>query len=471
MKTRANFNAIIRVIFFILCVLLVNAPIYSQITLFKGIVTDEQTLKPIQEVNIKINGTTKGTSSDKTGHFSLTLGKIPAELIFTCVGYETATYEVTKESGKAIEFLLRPKSYVLREVNISAKKYSFLYKDKEYSILDYQLLDDKLLLLVFRHQLKKSELVLLSRSGDTLAISTLPEFPPASLFKDFLSNVHYFSATDNSYQCLYNEQNSRIEFFRKASIDTLLSFVKPFIFKIEDRLYFQENVASGFGTAFGYYEKGTGKVYLRKCINEDKISESVDDQIFYQKWNNLIGAGNILVPDDIESDQAFDFSQSRIEGGAFGKNEKRAHTFEFYKILYPVVRTKEDDIAFFNFSIDSIELLTPRGKLISKTTVTFHKGEISKSDTGSAVNLSSAGWRWGSVILSDESSAEIYTLFLKNGMVKVQKVDVSTGKLMKGTVLPFPFPEKIKIYKGDAYFLVKSDGLNDNWKLVKCRIG
>jgi hypothetical protein len=66
-------------------------------------------------------------------------------------------------------------------------------------------------------------------------------------------------------------------------------------------------------------------------------------------------------------------------------------------------------------------------------------------------------------MITDGSSREVYTIFLKNGMVKVQKVDYETGKLKSRTILPFPFPEKIEIYKGNAYFLIKSDGTNDKW--------
>ena len=93
-----------------------------------------------------------------------------------------------------------------------------------------------------------------------------------------------------------------------------------------------------------------------------------------------------------------------------------------------------------------------------------------KTDTKNSVKLSNSDWRWGSRILTDEYSREVYTIFLKNGMTKIQRVDLETGKLANGTVLPFPFPEKIEIYKGDAYFLIKNDGSNDKWKLVKCKI-
>ncbi len=442
----------------------------SQTNPFKGIIKDEQTLKPIQDVNIKVYGTTKGTSTGKDGSFSLTLNRTPAEMIFTCIGYETSTYEITSIPDKPVVFLLRPKSYILPEVDISSKKYSFIFRDNNYSVLDYEIMGDNILLLIFRYQLRKSELVLIGRSGDTLAISQLPEGPPDRLFKDFLNNVHYFSKTDNSYQCYYNEEKKKIEFFNKILVDSLYALVSPFIFRMEDRLYFQEKIASGFGTAFGFYEKEPGKKYIRKCLNERKIAESLDDQKFYNKWNNMLGRSYLLAPDDIESELAFDFSISRSEGGGFGKNEARAHQFEFYNMIYPVIKTGNDDIAFINFASDTIEMMNKNGRITHTAPVTFHKGYLSKVDPGNDVQLSNAGWRWGSLIIVDEYSREVYTVFLRNGMVKLQKIDLNTGNLNSGIVLPFPFPEKIEIYKGDAYFLVKSDGTNDKWKLVKCKI-
>ena len=55
-------------------------------------------------------------------------------------------------------------------------------------------------------------------------------------------------------------------------------------------------------------------------------------------------------------------------------------------------------------------------------------------------------------------------------MVKIQKIDPLTGNLSAGTILPFLFPEKIKVYKGEAFFLCKDSGGSGNWKLVKCKV-
>lgn len=436
----------------------IQAILFSQTVLFKGVIKDERTLMPIQDVNIKVYGTTKGTSTDHAGNFSLKISKIPATMIFTCVGYEVSSYNITDGPQKTVEFLLRPKLYTLEQVDISSKKYSYLFNDKDYSVLDYAIMGDNVLILIFRYQLKKSELVLLSRDGDTLAISKLPEVPPTMLFKDFLGNVHYFSKANNSYHCFFNSDLQTIDYLYKTTVDSLISVIKPYIFKLSDRLYFQETMTNGFGTAFGFYEKDAEKKYIRQYFNESKSSEYSDDQVFYKKWNNFIARTRNL-------------SNGNFIGGQFyDEYETRAHQVFFWNMIYPVIKTGDDNIAFFNFSSNFIDLMTQNGKTIETVPIVFHKETLSKTDSTTTVNLSEAGWRWGSRILVDDYDQSSYTIFLRGGMFKIQKIDMQTGKLSPGTVLPFLFPEKIEIYRGNAYFLIKSDGLNDKWKLIKCKI-
>ena len=137
-------------------------------------------------------------------------------------------------------------------------------------------------------------------------------------------------------------------------------------------------------------------------------------------------------------------------------------------MIFPVIKTKENTIAFFNFGSDVIELMDKDGKLLKIVPVSFHKETKSTSDTTSAIRLSDSGWRWGSKILVDEFNSNVYTTFLKTGMIRINRIDLETGKLRVGTVLPLPFPEKIEIYDGEAYFLNK--GVNENWKLAKCKM-
>ena len=464
------------IIFFLFCYM----PAFSQAISLQGIVKDESTLKPIPEVNIKVLGTTNGTSTDKAGRFTIKVNKKPVTIIISCIGYETEYFNILNISNIPIEFTLVPKSYSLQEVEISSKNYSLLFKDKEYSILDYELMEDNILLIIYRTKLKRSEIVLLSRNGDTLAITNLPEVPPKCLFKDFLSNVHYFSKSGNAYQCYYNSNKNSIEFLYKTSSDSLLTHLKLFIFKLADRIYFQEIQANGFGTAIGFYEKGIGKTYIKKYLNTKKIAEYKDDQLFYQNWNIFLATSksthtfnsgnNYESSDDNGTNLMLDNSGSEVEGGFYGKNEARAHQIEYFSMIYPVIKTRDNNIAFLNFFNDSIEVMNMNGKAIDNIPLTFHRGQTNKKDTSSLNKETKVSWRWGNKILVDHFTYDIYTTFLRNGMVKIQKIDLTSGALASETILPFPYPEKILIYKGEAYFLNKDIGESEKWRLIKCKL-
>ncbi|MEI6454888.1 MAG: carboxypeptidase-like regulatory domain-containing protein [bacterium] len=449
--------------FFGIFFLFFQIALYAQTDIFKGVVKDEQTLKPIPEVNIQISGTTRGTATDHSGRFSIILEQLPVSLVFSCIGYEDENYKVSELPENTVEFLLMSKAYALNEINITANNYSFLFKNKDYSVLDYELMNGNALLLIFRTLLNKSEMVLLNRSGDTLVISSLPESPPAGLYKDFLSNIHYFSRSDHAYQIFYNKGGNRMDVLYKTTVDSLEKILGSFIFRMSDRLYFQETLANGMGTIVGYYQKGSNRQIIRQYFDEKKSSEWMDDQRFYNRWNGLLAS---QIPSGEMS--AVKFAQSPKLGQYMNQFDERAYQFEFYNMIFPVIKITDNQIAFFNFSRDFIEFLDKEGKILMNVPITFHKESVSESDTLSSVRLSESGWRWGKVILEDEFNHNIYTTYLKNGMVKINQIDLVTGKLKKGTVIPVQYPVKMEVYDGDVYFLNK--GVNENWKLAKCSL-
>ena len=442
----------------------------AQGTGFRGIIINELNYKPVAEVNVKVSGTNTGTFTDKKGQFSLPITTLPSTILISCIGYENARYTIREFQGKPVELHIRPVIYNLKEVEVSSVKHTVIYQDRSYSVLDYELMDDNLLLTVFRTALKRSELLLLTRSGDTLSVSDPPELPPDKLYKDFLSNVHYYSKSAFTWQCYYDIDKRSLGFLDPVPADTLEKHVKPFLFRISNRLYFQEKIADGFGTKLGYYSRDKGKTYIKTCLYEKKISEYFDDQRFYLGWNGLTGAYNALDSGEIGSPSEFDFSISVTEGGAYGKNEIRAQRFEFYNMIFPLIKMNSDSLAFFNFGNDIIEILDRNGKTKRTVPISFHHEVSVKSRSKKINSLETSGWRWGTKILTDGSDQDIYTTFIRNGMVKINKIDLLTGKTGDGTVLPFPFPEKIRIYKGEAYFLCKESGYGENWKLVKCRL-
>jgi hypothetical protein len=441
--------------------LLFAAPVFPQGFVVTGTVKDEITQVPIRDVNIKVNGTNLGTVTDNAGRFTLRLPKIPAAITLSCVGYETVYFDIPKNTGKPLAMIMRTRVYGLKEVEIPSARYGYVFRDPDYSVLDYEIMDDNILLLVFRYQLKRSELIMLDLSGDTVAIAALPEQKPKCLFRDFLGNVHYISTRGNAFQCLYNDTTGQVGFMYQTTFDSLRMMVQPFLFVTGDNCYFQEFSPDGFGMRIGYFDKEHHKQYIRLLSGESTREKFNRDMQFNSRWNECLGN-----------------TASKIKGAenlrqpTFAPDDLRAlKQFSYGRINAPLVKLGEEDMAVFNFSEDRIEMMDPKGKVYRSVPISFHK----EPDDNLLASMISAfvpvtDWKWCGKILVDDYYRIAYTTFRKNGMTRIRKIDLETGKLTATFDLPFPFPEKIQVYKGVAYFLNKNPGQSENRKLVKFKL-
>jgi len=107
------------------------------------------------------------------------------------------------------------------------------------------------------------------------------------------------------------------------------------------------------------------------------------------------------------------------------------------------------------------------GGLLKKASdCVFIKSQRQRPIRRGAVTIANNGWRWGEPeYLPTMELPDVYTEFIKNGMVKLRRVDPETGSFQPGTVLPSLSPKKIEIRNGEAYFLINRMGsrTSGNW--------
>ncbi len=448
----------------------------SQNLVITGTVIDDRSLTPVGFAVVRISGTGEGAIADADGRFELKPKRIPVSINISCLGYEPLYYDLRKIPSKPIKLLLRQKEYTLKEFNIKATDFRFVYKDHRYSVLDYEIMDGKLLLLVFRCLLKNSELLLLETDGDTVAQTPLPEQKPKCLYKDFLGNIHYISTKENAFQCSYDEENHRIEFPFRSTYDILLKTVKPFLFSSQGRLYFAESTRDGFGLNFGYYDTLNIKHYIRTAQDEKARKRLYNDMKFNSSWSNAIQKNQQALsrsPFQIKNNSLLlDNPETGSTPASDEQGLSSLSLFNYCRINAPMVKLGESDMAVFRFSDDIIEIMNMEGKVYRTIPINFHKEDDGNVLAGLlSVFVPISDWKWCGKIYTDDYFREVYTTFRKNGMIRIKKIDLLSGKLTKTFDVPFPFPEKIEIFKGNAYFLVKQTGEDfENWKLVRLKL-
>ena len=103
----------------LLCLLLLPTLLWGQV--IKGRVTDAVTGSPLQNVNVYLDGTIMGTTTDSQGNFTLnnTL-KTSAPLLVSYVGYQQQ--KINDYADKSLAIALKRKVIALKEVTVSTDK-------------------------------------------------------------------------------------------------------------------------------------------------------------------------------------------------------------------------------------------------------------------------------------------------------------------------------------------------------------
>lgn len=101
-------------VFFIFLLLQSASYSFSQQFIVKGIVTDPSN-KPMAAVSVFNTKATRGTITNDLGEFSITLDSFPATILFSYVGYDTDTVDITFAISN-IHIVLKPLENQLAEV-------------------------------------------------------------------------------------------------------------------------------------------------------------------------------------------------------------------------------------------------------------------------------------------------------------------------------------------------------------------
>lgn len=98
----------------------------------KGRVVDTKTNEPLEFVSVYLNTTTRGTTTNAKGEFSLPLPEGTYDVIVSYLGYEPIVYTIQTDSLPAsVLFKLEPKAHQLGTVEIKGKRDSEWYANLE----------------------------------------------------------------------------------------------------------------------------------------------------------------------------------------------------------------------------------------------------------------------------------------------------------------------------------------------------
>jgi hypothetical protein len=406
---------------------------FTQNTIF-GKVVDAKTKLPLKNVAVQIDASLKGTTSDTSGFFKLSVKENEILLKFSSLGYEIKYLAVNAKKEALLLVELTEKLNVLEEVVIGSSSVEVIAKDKRNDVLDYNFYDDNILLIMQRTGGAQSKLALINPALDTLCIIKLPD-EPLRLFKDCFGH-HHVVCERGVYQ-VYSK-DSLLYFLPPVSIQDFETLLAPCVAEDSVNLYFENRsgahpVDAGFRifnshnhtVVYSSVSKKNKTQSTLALIRDDKTIKLREDEEYHTKLKNDAG----LKPDPLF-----------------------AEVILFKEIYAPLFRIN-DRILIFDYVNGKIKSHNLGGEITAIATIDFHEEKS-----------------WQREMCVDEKQNKAYALFEKNGVTELKEINTVSGKLGKPTKIPFVFVGNIKVRDGYVYFLYKGKEYSDTRYLSRLKL-
>jgi hypothetical protein len=445
----------IQIFFILLCPLF----IFGQDFKFSvsGSVTDRKTGEPLTDVNIRSSNNNTGTITNESGDFAISLSIFPTSLIFTHIGYSSLKVNLEAPPIGKINVQLTPEVTKLSGVTVITDRIDTIYRDKKYSVLDYELLDDGILLLIFKYTLSRAELLFRTYDGEDKAKLTILPGRPFQLFRDCLGNVHLFTKT-RSFQIYFEGDN--IKLMPGVNIDDFKDVMGDCKFRAGNHLYFEKRIF--YDLILKYYSADTASkdwTLFRTIFDKDKMAFLDRNAIAVPEKNLILING---IPGDRDGSTWREYRNIEVQN--------RFTKMVYLAPVYAPMQRFGDTICIFNHPDSVIEFYDLSNTLLFTTPIKYHvTKKYDPLRTFASVWAKSV--KWDKSVIIDEQKRKLYTLFIRNnGQKELREISIKTGETSLVMKIPFSYVEKIKVRDGYAYFIYKGWIETEKKKLFRQRI-
>ncbi|MFC2096855.1 carboxypeptidase-like regulatory domain-containing protein [Bacteroidota bacterium] len=380
-----------------------------------GYVFDKETKAALSNVNISIVGSNDGSITNSEGYFKINLKKIPALLYFSHIGYKIDYYQVNK-NNENINIYLEAESQDIDEVTVSAERIQKVFKKDTLNIVDYQLLDDNILMVANPYKVISEQRIYLTtlegvplcsrkinNAGKT--IKHPEDWLPKTifLFKDCFNNSHLLTK-DKTWQ-IYLKYDS-IWLIYPTDYPDFLSSIFLIKQQLNNKIYYQ---LSGETYNSSYYkERGKDQVRI-KIVRDQYGDKRYVEPFFAGRPSKMVSA--------------------------------------------PIIK-KDEQIIIFDFFANNIEFFNKDGVHEKEVPISFHIKQFTRLLFFTYYDIDQKNFM--QKILFDEGTNKAYALYRKksNGRYSLKEIDLENGKIIRTIEIPdYPFIENIQIKDNVVYFI------------------
>ena len=406
------------------------------LTTIRGVIKNQDTHLPVEGVNIQLQNTNIGTSTNSQGVFDLRVRSLPAALTVTHISFYGKQILATQNTADSMIILLSPRLVTLAEAEITAETYR-VFKGSHQEIIDYNFIDSNLLILSYNLNKNRYELILSDENFDTISINDISYLKkPKQLFKDCTGSCHLLTK-DSAYQVYSDNQSTQLVY--PIPLDKFYSILGDCLFETDTHVAFEDKAnnnpkkeyaaidVSDLPSLSSGNEKWKHSFYL---IDKKTHETTVLDKVY--EWE--------------KKRDAFDHALFVAPGSRrnFGDILRFAEMV-YYKPAFQSLHVLNDTIYYFNHLKSQIDIFSVDLVLLKSIHIEYHNQK-----------------NWKPIIIIDNVKNKVYTIFTTGVKYSIAEINLRDGLVKEVTIIERLFPQKIKVNNNRLYFLYSD--INNIWK-------
>ena len=379
--------------------------------MIKGRVVDAVSGQTVEKVNILVRGTYQGTTTSMEGNFSLTLESLPVTLVISHITYETKTVVITPDmAGQSLKILLYPRINLMKEALVTSQ-HKFVSAGNVITVLDFNFIDENILILLFNHSTNTHELVLTDPFFDTIACSGrfTDKNRPQFLFKDCLGECHVYD-NKSDRQVILEDSVLKLEFV--VTTNKFHQTLDDCLFETMNYVVFEEQLHDYYQRFYCLHKESGARRYILSAVEIEKakaLNEEITHILSHPEFYSDIGAA-------IRLEREIMFRPS-----------------------LKVLKIIGDSVYYFNHFASSIDIYDNDLWYQSSIPIDYHEQR-----------------QWEKEILVDAIEQKAYTTFRYRGKYDLYEINLDDGSISFTMTIPFAFPYKIMINNGFLYALYRN---------------
>lgn len=412
-----------------------STEIKAQEPQLQGIIIDAETKDVIVAANIFNQTSNTGTFSDDDGRFIVKVSELPATIIFSFIGYKNAFLTIDAIPESPIEIELQKSALRLPDIEVIAEPKVEKLTATVFTILDFIVDQNKILLIKNGGLMVGSFLELLDMDGDVLDSRQLKIKDKIKyMHQSCIGNIHLVGSNEvievaiNTDKILLNSRYPVTEFEK---------VLKPCVEASDDFIYMKTDYVRGQFLKYDIVSKDRRAIQKSLFVSDpENIARMREEEAPFAYAENYHAISNLFVnvmdnwpPHPIVYEAWFDL---------------------FYDPIFSPLHDTGNEICLFDHSLGELRFYAYNGKQQRLIPINYHKEK-----------------KWDKTILKDKKHQRFYTVYSSNRGKKFYEINLKDGTVDPAFKIDCTFVEKLLIYDGHLFYLESGASSNEANRLLQ----